>query len=255
MDYTNISKIAAIVLAGGSGDSLSKTFGVSHKALVPIHNKPMAYYVLQALKKSRRVDFISYAGEADEAFLHLCDVVVLPGKGIAESLAAGKEAAGDRFDYFLILSADVPWLTPQAIDTFIEQSPQVDMIYTIIAKDVLEAAFPGQKRTYVKITEGLFTGGNVILLSQAALPKLLKVLNALHKLRKNPLKLARLFGFDMIIKLLLGRLRIPELEVRASKILGLQARAFIATDASLGADIDKLEHLQSVHIEKIGKWF
>jgi hypothetical protein len=46
-------------------------------------------------------------------------------------------------------------------------------------------------------------------------------------------------------------LRIPELETRASKILQLKARGFIATDASLGADIDKPEHLQSIHIQKI----
>jgi molybdopterin-guanine dinucleotide biosynthesis protein A len=252
---SNISKVAAVVLAGGSGDSLSQAFGVSHKALVPIHNKPMAYYVLQAFKKSQHIKFISYAGEADGAFSHLCDAVVPSGKGMAESLMAGADAAGNEFDYFLISSADVPWLTAQAVDKFIEQAPQVDMIYSIIAKDVLEAAFPGQKRTYVKITEGLFTGGNVILLSRSALPKLLKVLNQLHQARKNPIGLARLFGFDMIIKLLLGRLRIPELEARASRILDLQARAFITTDASLGADIDKLEHLQSEHIEKIGQSF
>ncbi len=249
----NTPKVAAIVLAGGSEDALSKAFRVTHKALVPIYGKPMAYYVLKALKESQRVDFISYVGDIEASFKHLLDVSVQPGKSMTDSLLAGATAAQDQCDYFLILSADVPWLKPKAIDNFILRAPKADLIYSIIAKETLEAEFPGQKRSYVKITEGVFTGGNVILLSKLALPKLLKVLNQLHESRKNPIGLARLFGFDMIFKLLLGRLRIPELEARASRLLDLQARAFIAKDASLGADIDKLEHLQSAHIQRLSE--
>ena len=249
----NTSKVAAIVLAGGSEDALSKAFAVSHKALIPIYGRPMAYYVLKTLRESQKVGFISYVGDVEETFQPLLDVVAKPGRSMAESLLAGAEATQYQFDYFLILSADVPWLRPKAVDDFILQAPNADLIYSIIAKETLEAEFPGQKRSYVKITEGVFTGGNVILLSRETLPKLLKVLNQLHESRKNPIGLARLFGFDMIFKLLLGRLRIPELEARASRLLDLQARAFIAKDASLGADIDKLEHLQPEYIQRLSK--
>jgi molybdopterin-guanine dinucleotide biosynthesis protein A len=254
LDYNSlpsISRVAAIVLAGGPEDAFSKTFEVSHKALVPIHKKPMAYYVLRALRDSASIAFISYVGEADRSINDMADVVVTSGKGMSESLIAGVEATQHQYDYFLVLSADMPWLTSGAIDNFIEQSPPADLIYSIIPKAVLEVEFPGQKRTYVKITEGLFTGGNVVLLSREGLPQLLRVLNQLHQARKNPIKLATLFGFDMIFKLILGRLRIPELEARASTILGIQSRAVIVKDACLGADIDKPEHLQSEHLERL----
>lgn len=244
------TSVAAIVLAGGSQDNLSRHFGVQNKALVPIHGKPMAYYVLKALKESRLVNLISYVGEVEDSFASFADVVSQSGVGMAESLLAGTQTL-QSYDYYLVLSADLPWLSAKAVDEFISQSPQADLVYTIVAREVLERQFPGQKRTYVKIREGVFSGGNVILLSRAALPALLKLLNQLHQARKNPLKLAQLFGWDMIIKLLLGRLQIPELETRASRILGVQARAFIAADAGLGSDIDKLEHLQSSYLQDL----
>jgi molybdopterin-guanine dinucleotide biosynthesis protein A len=249
----NLSDVAAIVLAGGSGDALTQAFRVSNKALVPIQGKPMAYYVLRALKQSQ-LGFISYVGEADAFFVSLIDAVVPAGLTMADSLRVGAEAAQkSKCTHLLILSADVPWLHPKAVTDFIGQAPPADLIYPVIPRDVSEAQFPGQKRTYVRVIEGAFTGGNLVLVSLAALPKLIRVLNQLHDARKNPLKLASLFGFDMVFKLLLRRLCIPELEARASKILNLSARGFIATDASLGADIDKLEHLQSIHVQNIGK--
>jgi molybdopterin-guanine dinucleotide biosynthesis protein A len=240
-------KVSAIVLAGGS-DDLSKQTGVASKALVPIHGKPMAYHVLRALKHSESVSFISYVGQADSSFTLLADALSPAGSSMAASLELGSRAALAKHPQqpLLILSADVPWLTPNAVDTLVQNSPDVDLVYPIIPKDISEKQFPGQKRTYVKISEGKFTGGNIIVISVAMLPKLLHVLDQLYASRKNPLGLARVFGVDIIFKLLLGIITIPELEARAKKILGADLRAWISEDASLGADVDKVSHLQGI---------
>ncbi len=244
---TSSKRVSAIVLAGGS-DDLSKQTGVAAKALVPIQGKPMAYHVLRALKHSESVSFISYVGQADSSFTSLADALLPAGDSMAESLELGSSAALAKHPQqpLLILSGDVPWLTPSAVDNLVQNSPDIDLVYPIIPKDVSEKQFPGQKRTYVKIAEGQFTGGNVIVISVKMLPKLLSVLNQLHASRKNPLGLARLFGVDIIFKLLLGRLTIPEVEARAKKILGAEMRAWISDDASLGADVDKASHLQGI---------
>jgi molybdopterin-guanine dinucleotide biosynthesis protein A len=244
---TASKKVSAIVLAGGR-DDLSRQTGVAAKALVPIQGKPMAYHVLRALKQSSSVSFISYVGPADASFSTLADALLPAGDSMAKSLDHGSRAALAKHPQqsLLILSADVPWLTPSAVDTLVQNSPNVDLVYPIISREVSEKQFPGQKRTYVKIAEGKFTGGNVIVISVNMLPKLLSVLDQLHASRKNPLGLARLFGVDIIFKLLLGRLTIPEVEARAKKILGAEMKAFISDDASLGADVDKASHLQGI---------
>jgi molybdopterin-guanine dinucleotide biosynthesis protein A len=244
---TTTKKVSAIVLAGGN-DDLSKETGVTSKALVPIQGKPMAYHVLRALKGSRSVSFISYVGHGDSSFASLTDALLPAGESMAASLELGSSAALAKHPQqpLLILSADVPWLTPSAVDNLVQQAPDVDLVYPIIPKEVSEQQFPGQKRTYVKIAEGKFTGGNVIVISVKMLPKLLRVLDQLHASRKNPLGLAKLFGVDIIFKLLFGRLTIPEVEARAKKILGAEMKAYISDDASLGADVDKASHLQGI---------
>jgi molybdopterin-guanine dinucleotide biosynthesis protein A len=244
---TSSKKVSAIVLAGGS-DDLSKQIGVAAKALVPIQGKPMAYHVLRALKQSESVAFISYVGQADSSFTSFADAVLPAGESMAATLALGAGAALAKYPQqpLLILSADVPWLTPSAVDHFVQKTPDVDLIYPIIPKEISEQQFPGQKRTYVKIAEGQFTGGNVILVSVKMLPKLLTVLNQLYSARKNPIGLARLFGVDIIFKLILGIVTIKELETRAKKILRADLKAWISDDASLGADVDKASHLQGI---------
>jgi molybdopterin-guanine dinucleotide biosynthesis protein A len=244
---TSSKKVSAIVLAGGS-DDLSRETGVTSKALVPINGKPMAYHILRALKQSESVTFISYVGQGDPSFTHLADALLPAGETMAATLAlgAGAALAKHREQSLLILSADVPWLTPSAVDTLVQKTPDVDLIYPVIPKEVSEKQFPGQKRTYIKIAEGKFTGGNVIIISVKMLPKLLKVLDQLHAARKNPLALAKLFGVDIIFKLLLGTVTIPELEQRAEKILQADLKAWISDDASLGADVDKASHLQGI---------
>lgn len=235
------------MLAGGN-DDLSRQSGVASKALVPIQGKPMAYHILRALRHSDSVTFISYVGQADPSFVSLADALLPAGESMAATLALGAGAALAKYPEqpLLILSADVPWLTPSAVDNFVQNTPDVDLIYPIIPKEVSEKQFPGQKRTYVKIAEGQFTGGNVILISVRMLPKLLSVLNQLYAARKSPIGLARLFGFDIIIKLVLGRVTIPEIEARAKKILGADLKAWVSDDASLGADVDKSSHLQGI---------
>jgi molybdopterin-guanine dinucleotide biosynthesis protein A len=240
-------QVSAIVLAGGN-DTLSKEAGVVSKALVPIQGKPMAYHIVRALKQSDSVTFISYVGQGDSSFSDFTNALLPAGESMAASLALGAGAALAKHPSqpLLILSADVPWLTPSAVDNLVQQTPEVDLLYPVISKEVSERQFPGQKRTYIKIAEGRFTGGNVIIISVKMLPKLLKVLDQLHAARKNPLGLARLFGVDIIFKLLLGRVTIPELETRAKKILVADLKAWISDDASLGADVDKASHLQGI---------
>ena len=85
----------------------------------------------------------------------------------------------------------------------------------------------------------------MVLLTPDAVGALLLFIDRLYEGRKNPLALASIFGFDTALKLLAGRVTIDELERRATKLLGVSARAYISPDAALGADVDKPEHLRA----------
>lgn len=238
------SPVTAIVLAGGSSkDPLAAFAGVSSKALADFAGKPLAGWTLDALADSRRVSTVIYLGELPAGVVSP-DYVLPAGERFSDTVALGLGAAlavtpGNRI---LICTADLPWLSGTAIDGFIDAA-HADLNYPVITKELAQEQFPDQKRTWVRLRQGQFTGGNMALLAARVVPDLLQLVGRLFAARKNPLALASLFGPGTLLALLRGQADLHELERRASGLLGHQVRAVIATDASLGADVDKPEHL------------
>jgi hypothetical protein len=127
----------------------------------------------------------------------------------------------------------------------LERAPEAALVYPIVPKEAVEARFPGNRRTYARLKEGTFTGGNLLLLDKALFFQALPLARRVVALRKRPLALARLIGLDILLKLLLGRLSLPELEARARRILGVEARALVTPYPEVGVDVDKEEDLVS----------
>ncbi len=241
--------VVAVVLAGGSSDdALAVQAGVEAKALLPLAGKPMGSYVLEALRASSLVSACIYVGETTPAVAALATHCVPAGRTLADSLALGLGAAltevkeGQRL---LVVTADLPWLNTEALDHFISASPSADLVYPIISQAVAKEQFPQQKRTYVRLKEGKFTGGNLILLKSQIIPSLLPFINRVYHSRKNPFALAALVGFSVLVKFLLGRASLSELEQRVGQMLAAPVQAFVTPFASLGADVDKPSHLEA----------
>ena len=70
-----------------------------------------------------------------------------------------------------------------------------------------------------------------------------ELIGRLYAARKNPVKLAALLGIGFLFGLVTGRLRIAQLEARASQLVGGRVSAVISTYPELGFDVDKLEDL------------
>ena len=138
----------------------------------------------------------------------------------------------------LVATADLPHLTPEAVRFLLERAPEAALVYPIVPKERVEARFPGNRRTYARLREGTFTGGNLLLLDKALFFQALPLARRAVALRKNPLALARMVGLDILLKLLLGRLSLLEVEARAKRILGVEARAGAPEILDLLARID-----------------
>ena len=238
--------VTAVVLAGGeSNDALAKNLAVEAKALLPIGPWPMGAYVLAALRAAPKVSDIVYVGPVDVRLAGMYDVAVPSGARITDSFALGLGAAMGRArsDRFLVVTADIPFVDGDVISRFIDAAPEADLVYAVVREEAARARFPFQQRTYVRLRGGRLTGGNVVMLSRAAVPKVLVVLDKLFRARKNPASLAAMLGLDVLLGLLLGRANISMLERRASTILGADARALVSDDAELAADVDRPEHM------------
>ena len=130
-------------------------------------------------------------------------------------------------------------MRPARTDT----AARADVAYPIIPRESCERHFPGARRTYVTLKDGVYTGGNAVVVKRDFLQLRRELIDKLFAARKNPLKLAAIFGLGFIFALLTRRLSISRAETRASQIVGGKAAAIISTYPELGFDVDKLEDL------------
>jgi len=241
---------SAVVLGGGDpGDPFAAAHGVPVKALIPVGGEPMALHVLRALRGSGQVGRVAYVGPTTPEMDTLIDRRVTDHGTLLGNLEAGVEELtrgglqpGERV---LVVTADIPLVTPAQIAQVLALAPaDAALVYPVVPRAACERAYPGVRRTYARLREDTFTGGNLFLLDPRLigqfLPRLREVLDA----RKTPLKLAGLIGPGTLLRLLTRRLTVPGLEERVSAILGVKARALVTSHAAIGTDVDGEEDLR-----------
>lgn len=240
--------IDGIVLAGGSpgkGESLR----VTTEALLPVGGRPMVTWVLRALRDSGCIERLVLVGPPELSVLAKEEGAewVLAGSSAIESALNGYRAL-EGSQWILLATADLPLLTPEAVKDFLERCLKVeaDLYYPIVTRQSVEEKFKRARRTYVRLKEGTFTGGNLALIrSDALIPCALKG-EKLVKLRKSPLGLARQIGLLFILKFILGRLTLAEAERSFSCLLGVQGAAIVTPYPEIGMDVDKVEDWELV---------
>ncbi len=243
----------AIVLAGGESSSdLKKIAPYDNEALIIIGNYPMIYYVYSALRECPSIANIVVSGpvESLRGILPKEDRLFFTegGENAIESFANGVEIlrAKGISEKVLALPTDIPFITAEAINDFLTrcEARQADFYYPVTSKQDNDLKFPGVVRTYVKLREGIFTGGNLFLLRSEIIDKCLEMGTKLVLRRKNPLAMARLFGISLVWRYLFHRLSIETAEKRFYKVMGLKGKGIISPYAEVGVDVDKPSDLE-----------
>lgn len=240
--------INALILAGGLNNGpLSRCCSEAYEALIPLDGKQMVRYVAEALARSRAVNRVLVVGPGELISL-LPGISVLPtGNSVMDNLQLGCQALPDS-DRVLVATADIPLLTTEVVDRFIGLCGDCarDFYFPVVRKEIVEARYPGVTRTYVKLREGTFTGGNLFLVNPAAVPAGMSVGQELVALRKSPFKLSRKVGLLFLLKFLFKHLSLDEAEQKVSGLLTIKGRAVICNDPEVGVDVDKPGDLEIV---------
>lgn len=243
------TRVGAIILGAGQ-DRLATELGYDAKGLIPISEIPLGEHVMRATRGSTHVATTTYVGPANWELLPN-ERNVPGGERLVDSLQNGADSVlrfSPAVEWILIVTADLPHLTAEDIDTFLQECQPAlaggaQLCYAVAPQAVMEAAYPGEKRTYVPLADGRVTGGNIGLVHKDLLPKLLEFVEEIFKHRKNPIALARMFGLRTILALVFRRARIAAIEKRAGKLIGAPLRAVLTSRAAIANDVDALEHL------------
>lgn len=241
--------VPAVVLAGAPAEQeLKDKYSIENRAEVPLRGKRMIDYVLDALHGSPHVGDICIVGNIP------CEGVaktVPPAGSIIDNLIAGVKACGGG-GHVLVVTSDIPMVTSEAIEDFLTRCRETDdeFYYAVISKDVNDAKYPGMARTYVKLAEGTFTGGNIMLVSSRLVAENGDLIRDLLAARKEPVKMSRIIGMSFLFRALIaqtvwrGALPISFAEKTVGRIVKARLRAVQTPYAEIGADVDKPEHVE-----------
>jgi molybdopterin-guanine dinucleotide biosynthesis protein A len=238
----------AIILAGGESDKFSGCAAERCSALLMIGGRPMVSYVAAALAQSEYVRKIYVAGQAAKLAncpLPASAVVIEGGAGIIETIEKAVRALGHE-EKVLVATADMPFLTREGVDDFVRlcKRREAECHYAVVAKKVYEEAFPASRRTYVKLKEGSFTGGNLFLTDAPLIFRCAAVAGQITANRKKPWRICRMLGWGFIVKFALGILSLPETEARVSELLGIKGAVWETKFPEIAADVDKMSDLE-----------
>ena len=244
----------AIVTAGGipqPGEPLYEyTLGKS-KALLDVAGKPMVQWVLDALGASSQVNGVVLIGLTAEAGLSCArPLTFIPNQGemLSNILTGLKEVLkiAPKEPHALIVSSDIPAVTPEAVDWVVNAALQTDhdIYYNVIERPVMEKRFPGSHRTYTRLKDAEVCGGDLNVARTLLATGKDELWQRIIDSRKNAFKQASLLGFDMLFMLLIHQITLAQAELKVSQRIGLKGKVLRCPYAEVGMDVDKPHQLE-----------
>ena len=237
---------SVVVLAGGrNSPEMAAATGTENRALTPIGARTMLDYVVAALSEAPSVGTIFVVGNVPQSSRY---TQVAARETLLENLLAGLDAAGDA-ERVLISTSDIPFLTPEAVEDFQTRAAATgaDLCCSYVPLSLCRRKYPEMKRTAVKLAEGRFTLGNVMLVNPAFLRTRQEAISEAYAARKSPVQVAKRLGPGLLLRLLgaqalaPGLLSVAALEAAVSRVLGGRAAGICSAYAEIGTDVDKPE--------------
>jgi GTP:adenosylcobinamide-phosphate guanylyltransferase len=238
----------ALILAGSRGgvDPVAAYAGVGHKALIELGGDTLLARVARALGKVTCASVAVSTNDPDVAAeARRLGCRVLPAApGPSASVAEALEALGAPL---LVTTADHALLEAEWVRRFVADTPAgADVSVLLARRDVIEAALPGTRRTYLRFADGDWSGCNLFHLATPRAAGAIDLWRLVEADRKRPWRIVRRFGPRTLFAYLRGRLTLASAVARLGELAGVRA-AVVASAAGLAAvDVDKPADLDAV---------
>lgn len=239
----------AILLAGQrpGTDPLASAFGQTWKALVPVAGEAMLSRVARTLLAAPLIARVVILAQEPAALLvgdcaWLADEARVSTSrstaGIAASVAQVAGTAAAPWPV-LVTTADHPLLTVAMVEALIAGAGDADVAVGVVARRVLLAAYPGNRRTWLRFADGGWTGANLFALSGEPARHALLAWSEVERDRKKALRLIWHFGPWLALRALTRTITLGGAMRTAGRRLGFDARPVALPYAEAGIDVDK----------------
>jgi CTP:molybdopterin cytidylyltransferase MocA len=256
----------AVVLAADrtANDPIARKTGTACKAIAPVGGTPMIIRVLDALEASGMVKTIVVCGPP-AALIPDCPeledrircgrAIWLPNLDSPSRSANSALTEVDQQAPILLTTADHALLTPAIVQYFLTRSRAagIDAAVGVVRYEDVAAAFPGARRTVIKLRDGDLCGCNLYAFLNPRGRGLVSFWQRAEELRKRPWKLiAQTFGPVAVVLYLLGLLTIDKGLATVRDKTGIRVQPVFLPYPQAGVDVDKVEDLmlaESVLVE------
>jgi 2-C-methyl-D-erythritol 4-phosphate cytidylyltransferase len=234
--------------AGRISGAFAQEAGAEIKTLIQLDGKTVLERTISILRATEGIGKIVVVGPnelASQSSAQGADAV-LPegGPSGTDNIFHGMEwlyrANGNQHaERVLILTTDLPFITPEAIAGFIKSCPaEMDICVPVIERAQFKSRFPEIDIFNVPLRDGRWSIGCVFLLNPKAIAAHRAIINKVFAARKSPVAMARLLGPMFIFRYLFRRLTVAHIEKRCQYLLRCSACGIKHCAPELAFDID-----------------
>ncbi len=254
-----MTTFTGLVLAGsrGEGDPLAAAQNVRHRALLEVAGVPMLVRVLRTLRASARVGRLVVSIDdpgAAEAVPELAELLATGELELRRSQASPSRSVLDVIDRLaqgtplVVTTADHALLSPEVLEHFLAAGERsaADLAVGLVSRTVLEARFPGARRTYLPFRDDAYSGANLFAFRTPEARRAAEFWRRAETFRKRPWRLVSSFGPLALTLFLLRRLDLDAALERASRSIGARIAPVRLPFAEAAVDVDRPEDLELV---------
>ena len=238
----------ALILAGSrpGEDPAAICAGVPHKALIELGGETLLDKVVRAVRGAgadRVLVSCSLPVVADHARALGCEVLQAQ-EGPSASVAAAFDLAGPAL---LVTTADHAFLRAEWVSELVDGcGPDADLALMLAERSKVEEAMPGSRRTYLRFSDGQWSGCNLFYLHSENARRAIELWQTIERDRKKPWKIALRLGIGTLLTYVRGKLPIQAALGRLGSMIGINVTLVPASDGLAAVDIDKPQDLDDV---------
>jgi len=229
--------LRAVVTAGGRVDgAFAAAIGTPVKALAPCGGGVLLDVILAAIADVGIAD-VAVVGDPSVGRRIGKDVRLIPAAPDgATNVVRALDAWPD--DDLLFATSDLPFVAAPALREFLDASAPYDLTMPLAEASAYESAYPGAPVHVTALGGERVANGSVFFIGRAARAPVRQVAGRFFDARKNAFAMARLLGGALLLRFVVRRLRIADIERRAAQVLNVRAAAVRNAAPGLCFDVD-----------------
>lgn len=246
---TTHENVKVIVLAAqrrNALDPLAANFGLTHKCLVPLQDRPLIAHVLDVVASHPRVRTVAISVETDafgEVERAISGIAVnsaqLSLMASSDNLADSvSRAAADHDGILLITTADNALLTHASIDAMLDTLRQSDAAIAMAPRSAVLHAHPSGQRRFYRFRDGEYSNCNLYALANVHALRAAEIFRGGGQFAKKTHRLITAFGLLNLILLRLRMISLDQAMRRISARFGVSISPVVLQDGSQAIDVD-----------------